>query len=96
MTNDGKAADLYDLLANSGKDTIDPMPSGVRLNVKQTAKSTLPSLRKCCYILAATTTSEGLQRQAVQKLPLNDQILMFIMQHLDCLSRLSQSKAAQC
>lgn len=29
MANDGKSADLYDLLAQSGKDTIDPMPAGV-------------------------------------------------------------------
>jgi len=30
VVNDGKAADLYDLLSLSGKDTIDPMPIGVR------------------------------------------------------------------
>ena len=29
VVNDGKAADLYDLLASSGKDIIDPMPIGV-------------------------------------------------------------------
>ena len=29
MVNDGKSSDLYDLLAQTGKDTIDPMPPGV-------------------------------------------------------------------
>ena len=29
MVNDAKSSDLYDLLAQSGKDTIDPMPLGV-------------------------------------------------------------------
>lgn len=29
MVNDGKSTDLYELLSQSGKDTIDPMPAGV-------------------------------------------------------------------
>ena len=31
VVNDGKAADLYDLLLQTGKETIEPMPAGVRL-----------------------------------------------------------------
>ena len=31
VSNDGKSSDLYDLLAQSGKDTIDPMPAGVSI-----------------------------------------------------------------
>lgn len=29
VANDSTPSDLYDLLAQSGKDTIDPMPAGV-------------------------------------------------------------------
>lgn len=44
MVHDAKSSDLYDLLAQSGKDTIDPMPSGVCLPPSKAQHSSILSL----------------------------------------------------